>query len=158
MIFISIDDNELYPLKLICDEIFGIDNYISTIVVVVKPEGRRYGAFAKTHEYILVYANDINLVQLNEIEVDGAKYRYRDEIGGFNLKGLRNRNVQAFNSSNRPNLRYPFYVDIEHPDEEGLCLVSTEPKDGYIEVWASTINDLEKCMAMGKRYSSQKNR
>ena len=150
VIFISIDDNELYPLKLICDEIFGIDNYISTIVVVVKPEGRRYGAFAKTHEYILVYANDINLVQLNEIEVDGAKYRYRDEIGGFNLKGLRNRNVQAFNSSNRPNLRYPFYVDIEHPDEEGLCLVSTEPKDGYIEVWASTINDLESVWRWGK--------
>ena len=54
VIFISIDDNELYSLKFLCDEIFGFENYISTIAVIVKPEGRRYGAFAKTHEYILV--------------------------------------------------------------------------------------------------------
>lgn len=106
VVFISIDDNELYSLKFICDEVFGADNYISTIAVIVKPEGRRYGAFAKTHEYILVYANNINLIQLNEIEVEGAKYQYFDEKGGFNLKGLRNRNVRAFNSTNRPNLRY----------------------------------------------------
>lgn len=30
-IFISIDDNELFSLKLLCNEIFGSSNYISTI-------------------------------------------------------------------------------------------------------------------------------
>lgn len=149
VVFISIDDNELYSLKFICDEVFGADNYISTIAVIVKPEGRRYGAFAKTHEYILVYANNINLIQLNEIEVEGAKYQYFDEKGGFNLKGLRNRNVRAFNSTNRPNLRYPFYVDINNPDKNGLCKVSTQKKDDFIEVWASTIEGLESVWRWG---------
>ncbi|MEE5994572.1 MAG: site-specific DNA-methyltransferase [Oscillospiraceae bacterium] len=31
VIFISIDDNELYNLKMICDEIFGITNFVATI-------------------------------------------------------------------------------------------------------------------------------
>lgn len=156
VIFISIDDNELYSLKFLCDEIFGFENYISTIAVIVKPEGRRYGAFAKTHEYILVYANNIDRIQLNEIEVEGAEHKYYDEIGGFNLKGLRNRNVQAFNSTNRPNLRYPFYVDIEHPNKDGLCVVSTEPKEGFIEIWASTVDGLESVWRWGKETATLK--
>ena len=49
VIFISIDDNELYNLKFICDEIFGAQNYVDRITVIVKTEGRRYGFFAKTH-------------------------------------------------------------------------------------------------------------
>lgn len=156
VIFISIDDNELYSLKFLCDEIFSFENYISTIAVIVKPEGRRYGAFAKTHEYILVYANNIDRIQLNEIEVEGAEYKYYDEIGGFNLKGLRNRNVQAFNSTNRPNLRYPFYVDINNPDKNGLCVVSTEPREGFIEVWASTVDGLESVWRWGKETATLK--
>ena len=156
VIFISIDDNELYSLKFLCDDVFGADNYISTIAVIVKPEGRRYGAFAKTHEYILVYANDINNIELNEIEVEGAEYKYYDELGGFNLKGLRNRNVQAFNSTNRPNLRYPFYVDIENPNKDGLCIVSTEPQNGFIEVWASTVDGLESVWRWGKETATTK--
>lgn len=156
VIFISIDDNELYSLKFLCDEIFGFENYISTIAVIVKPEGRRYGAFAKTHEYILVYANNIDFIQLNEIEVEGASYKYYDEIGGFNLKGLRNRNVQAFNSINRPNLRYPFYVDIDNPNKDGLCKVSTEPTTGFVETWASTVNGLESVWRWGKETAALK--
>ena len=47
-IFISIDDNEVENLKKMCDEIFGTDNFLAQITVIVKPEGRRYGFFAKT--------------------------------------------------------------------------------------------------------------
>ncbi|MBQ9532249.1 MAG: site-specific DNA-methyltransferase [Eubacterium sp.] len=155
-VFISIDDNEIYSLKLICDEIFGADNYVSTICVIVKPEGRRYGAFAKTHEYILVYANNIDLLEFNEIEVEGTKYSHYDEYGGFNLKGLRNRNVQAFNSTNRPNLRYPFYVDFNNPDKNGLYPVSTETLDGYEEIWASTNNGLESVWRWGKETAQKR--
>lgn len=156
VIFMSIDDNELYSLKFVCDSVFGADNYISTIAVIVKPEGRRYGAFAKTHEYILVYANNIEKIELNEIEVEGSSYKYFDDIGGFNLKGLRNRNVQAFNSLNRPNLRYPFYVDTKNPNEDGFFVVSTEPIEGYEEIWASTVDGLESVWRWGKDTATKK--
>lgn len=150
LIFINIDDNEINNLSQMCNEIFGSQNFLSQITVVVKPEGRRYGAFAKTHDYLLVYAKNIESVMTNEIYVDGVEYRYHDEIGGFNLKGLRNRNVQAFNSTNRPNLRYPFYVDTKSPDENGFYPVSVEYKLGYTEVSASTIDGLESVWRWGK--------
>lgn len=152
VIFISIDDHELHHLRKICDEIFGEENFIANLTIIVKPEGRGYGPFAKSHESILVFAKDKNISNFNEIEIEGAKYQYFDDKGGFNLKGLRNRNVLAFNSSNRPNLRYPFYVDINH-DENGLCQVSVSPADGFVEVWPSTINGLDSVWRWGKEKS-----
>lgn len=154
VIFISIDDNELYNLKMICDEMFGANNYIDRLTVIVKTEGRRYGSFAKTHENILVYAKKISLFDANEIEIEGKEYQYKDDKGGFNLKGLRNRNVKAFNSTNRPNLRYPFYVDIDNPDENGLCSVSVTPINSYVEVWAQTVDGLESVWRWGKEKSN----
>lgn len=150
VIFISIDDNEVSNLKTICDEIFGEDNCIALITVIVKPEGRGYGFFAKTHEQIIVYAKDINIVTLNEIEVEGAEYKYYDDKGGFNLKGLRNRNVQAFNSSNRPNLRYPFYVDIDNPNSDGLFAVTPIKTENYLEIYPSIIDGKESVWRWGK--------
>ena len=149
-IFISIDDNEQANLKLICDEIFGERNYVEKITVIVKTEGRRYGFFAKTHENMFVYAKNINNLVLNDIEIEGKVYDYIDEMGGFNLKGLRNRNVRAFNSFNRPNLRYPFYVNLGQSDNNGLYEVSVTPKEGFTEVWAQTIDGLESVWRWGR--------
>ena len=154
-IFISIDDNEVENLRKICDEIFGFQNFVSQLTIIVKPEGRRYGAFAKTHEYVLVYAKSIEHALFNEIEVEGSTYQYEDEIGGFNLKGLRNRNVKSFNSTNRPNLRYPFYVDIINPNKDGLCKVSTTFIEGYELVMPSIIDGLESVWRWGKEKSTK---
>ena len=154
---ISIDDGEVSSLEKICNEIYGEQNFIALLTVIVKPEGRRYGAFAKSHEYIAVYAKDSNKAEFNEIEVEGSSYRFHDQNGGFNLKGLRNRNVQAFNSTNRPNLRYPFYVDSLHPDANGLYAVRVDPADGYEMVEASTIDGLQSVWRWGKEKARVQN-
>lgn len=157
VILISIDDNEYANLKLLCDDIFGEENFVANVTVIVKPEGRRYGFFAKTHEQVLVFAKNINEALLNEIHTDGSTYQYFDDKGGFNLKGLRNRNVQAFNSSNRPNLYYPFYVDVSNPDENGLFNVSIEPVEGYVKVLPSEIDGLKSVWRWGKGKSQKEN-
>ena len=157
-IFISIDENEIMHLQHLCSEIFGLSNYVATLTVIVKPEGRRYGFFAKTHEYILVFSKNKSELQLNEIQTEGAEYKYFDNNGGFNLKGLRNRNVKSFNSTNRPNLRYPFYVNSKNPDSNDLFEVSIEPKKGWLEVFASTVDGLESVWRWGREKSmKQKN-
>ena len=156
VIFISIDDNEQANLKTLCDYVFGEDNCLGCITVIVKPEGRRYGEFAKCHEYCLVYAKNEELVFTNEITVEGASYQYQDELGGFNLKGLRNRNVRAFNSTNRPNLRYPFYADILHPDSNGFYPVTTIEEDGLLKIEASEIDGLKSVWRWGKETSELK--
>lgn len=155
VIFLSIDDNEQANLKMLCDNIFGEENFVAQLTVIVKPEGRRYGYFAKTHDYLLVYSNNIDNLSMNEIDIEGAEYQYEDEQGGFNLKGLRNRNVVAFNSFNRPNLRYPFYVDINNPNNQGLCQVSIDFKVGYEEVLPSIIDGKESIWRWGREKAAK---
>lgn len=54
VIFISIDDAELYNLKKICDEVLGEENYVATLVY---DKNRKNDAkyFSVGHEYMLVY-------------------------------------------------------------------------------------------------------
>jgi adenine-specific DNA-methyltransferase len=58
VIFISIDDNEQANLKLICDDIFGENNFIANIIVQSNKRGQTYKQLAKTHEYLLVYTKN----------------------------------------------------------------------------------------------------
>jgi len=156
-IFISMDENEITNLRQLCAEIFGESNYIATITTVVKPEGRRYGFFAKTHEYILVFAKKASKLEFNEINIEGKGYQYEDRLGGFNLKGLRNRNVKSFNSNNRPNLRYPFYVNMASSDKNGFLEVSVDKYEGWKEVYASTVDGLESVWRWGKEKALKQN-
>ncbi|MGL2868993.1 site-specific DNA-methyltransferase [Helicobacter pylori] len=60
VIFISIDDNECANLKILCDEIFGEDNFVADVVWQ-----RSYSPinlkkhFSNNHDYILTYAKNI---------------------------------------------------------------------------------------------------
>ncbi len=60
-IFISIDDNELFNLKLICDEIFGPLNYGGLLSVEINPKGRKNSDFLSvSNDYCLIYLKDKN--------------------------------------------------------------------------------------------------
>ena len=57
-LWITIDDNEAHYLKVVCDEVFGRRNYL-TSMVWEKDKGRRSDTtFSVSHDYILVYAKD----------------------------------------------------------------------------------------------------
>ena len=150
VIFISIDDNEMNNLKKICDEIYGEKNFIALLTIIVKTEGRRYVFFAKTHENMLVFSKDNQNLKLNEIEIDGSKFTYEDKFGGFNIRDLRNQNARAFNDTNRPNLRYPFYVDEESIDSDGFCNVHVQNNGKLIEVYPITVDGLNSVWRWGK--------
>ena len=151
VIFISIDDNELANLKLICDEIFGEENMEGVNHLIVKTEGRRYGSFAKSHESFLVYSKNIDFSALNEISIPGKNFDFNDELGGFNIQDLRNQNARAFNSSNRPNLRYPFYINPDEETSSDFLTVSLEKSNLYNqEVFPITTNNIESVWRWGK--------
>ncbi|WP_231220607.1 site-specific DNA-methyltransferase [Helicobacter pylori] len=154
VIFVQCDDNEQAYLKVLMDEIFLRENFVSCITHIVKPEGRMYGQVAKTHEYILVYAKNINNLIFNEIEKEGHVFSYVDEKGGFDLKNLENGNFTVFNSSNRPNLRYGFFVDEETINSDGFMPVYTEYKDGLTEVMPKTKDSFEYVWRWGKEKAS----
>ena len=58
-IFISIDDTEFHNLRAICNEVFGENNFITTIIwhKNYAPKGTARH-FSEDHDYILVYAKD----------------------------------------------------------------------------------------------------
>ena len=66
VIFISIDDNECHNLKLLCDDVFGEENFVASIIVQANKRGQTYKQLAKTHEYLLVYTKNIS-TELNEL-------------------------------------------------------------------------------------------
>ena len=57
-IMISINENEVFPLKLLCDDIFGVENYLTTFAVKVRHEDRILKGdkdFHEVFEYLLFY-------------------------------------------------------------------------------------------------------
>lgn len=153
-IFISIDDNEQANLKLLCDQIFGENNFKSNSIIINNRGGRDYGGIALQHDYILIYSKKLG--ELNLIEDPDKSFPFKDAIGGFSLMELRNRNVK-FNIGNRPNLCYPFYVNPNNIDENGLFELSLEPKEGYIEVYPAKSNGIQTVWRWGKEEKSRKN-
>ncbi len=80
VLFISIDDNEVANLKLLCDEIFGEDNFVDAVIWE-----KRYSPqnavqwFSEVHDYVLVYAKSKRNWQPNLLErTDEMNARYKN--------------------------------------------------------------------------------
>ena len=90
-IFISIDDNEQANLKLICDEIFGAQNFIATLTRRSMHTVRNSSKdFNKNSDFILVYARDKERLtadknyRIREKVDKSADYKFNDNDGrGF---------------------------------------------------------------------------
>ena len=149
-IFISIDENELYNLKNILDEIFLAENFIASITVQVNKGGRDYLPIAITNEFLLCYFKS-DKGELNELQKEGDALKEKDDLGKYELRELRNRNPR-FNSANRPNLFYPFYVDPNSANDKKECKVSlTKSKEFSVEVYPLNSKDEESCWRWGKQ-------
>ena len=59
VIFISLDDNEISALRLLCDEIFGYQNFIANVIWEKKFSPQNDAKWlSDSHDHILLYAND----------------------------------------------------------------------------------------------------
>jgi adenine-specific DNA-methyltransferase len=67
-LWITIDDNEAHYLKVLCDEVFGRENFMTTIcwekIYTLKNSAKHFSAM---HDFILVYAKNIEDVSLNPL-------------------------------------------------------------------------------------------
>ena len=86
VIFVSIDDNEVHNLRLLMNEIFGEENFVSEIAWRKSDNQANIGNIARVKEYILLYAKNNEFLNLNKMSLtEKAKkeYRYSDEKGSF---------------------------------------------------------------------------
>lgn len=156
VIFISIDDNEVDNLKKICNEIFGEDNFFTTVIVQSNKRGQTYKQISKTHEYLLIYTKSPDS-EFNEIEKDGDSddLNLEDSISKYNIRELRNRNPK-FGKFNRPNLFYPIYVNKHYLDKDGFSPVSMIANDDFnVEVLPFNSSGIESCWRWGKILTSK---
>lgn len=69
VIFISIDDHEQAQLKLLCDEIFGAENFVNQISIKMSElsgvKMKHLNQYPKLKEHLLIYAKNINNLNLN---------------------------------------------------------------------------------------------
>lgn len=134
VIFVQCDDNEQAYLKVLMDEIFGQEKFLSTVISQSTPNGRDYGGIAKTHEYIHIYQKQKDIFEMNMLLVKDKKFSYEDNIGKYNIHPLYNSNVN-FNKGNRPNLYYPIHLIQDEKLENDFYKLSMEKKANSIEIF-----------------------
>ena len=115
VIFISIDDNEQANLKLLCDDVFGEENFVGNIIIKSNPCGSQSEAeIAQLHEYLLVYGKtrvEMDIVGHELTKEMLSEYKYTLPTGEkYRLLGLRQRGG-FWRASERPTLYYPIYID-----------------------------------------------
>lgn len=67
VIFISIDDYEYSALKILCDEIFGSENFVATFVWKITGHTDNQDIIIKNHEYIVCYSYAKTELVINNI-------------------------------------------------------------------------------------------
>jgi len=107
-IWISIDDNEVHYLRMLCDEIFGRKNFVSTIIWQKKQSASNDSKYiSSTHEYVLVYAKNKSKWQSNLLprtsEIDS---RYKNPDNDFRGNWI---SSDLTVKTPSPNYIYPIY-------------------------------------------------
>ena len=86
-IWISIDDHEGHYLKVLCDEVFGRQNFVSNLIWQKKTSPQAHAQwFSDNHDHILVYAKQKDIWHPNLLprtEEQNARYNRTDDSRGL---------------------------------------------------------------------------
>lgn len=123
-IFISIDDNEAFLLKIICDEIFGSSGYKGNCIWKSRQivDSRNQTMISKDHEYVFIYGKSDNFKLRGKMS-DKSKYSNPDK----DIRGawMSNTILGLANAEQRPNLHYKIV------DPETLLEYDCPPDTGW---------------------------
>jgi adenine-specific DNA-methyltransferase len=122
-LWITIDDNEAHYLKVLCDEVFGRSNFITSITWMKRTSPANDAKyFSSDHDFILVIAKDKTLWRprrLPRTELQDSYYKNpdKDSRGAWNSVTYTGNKTRA----ERPNLYYgiinPFTQETVYPPE-----------------------------------------
>ena len=113
VIFISIDDHEQVNLKKLCDEIFGEENFVSTLPTIMNLKGNHNAfGFSDTHEFTIVYAKSKNSCFLGNFDLEGNELDswMEDEYGLYKRADTLRRTGQDAAREKRPNGWFPVFI------------------------------------------------
>lgn len=155
-ILISIGDEEIHSLKILCDSIFGENNFIACCPRIAKRTSNKGTFFKPTKDYVLVYAKKVANINWkfgagNKINI--KDFKYTDERGKYKKNGA---SLYQPSLDSRPNQRYY----IECPDGSLIIPPGTVFPD-KLEDGASVkpLSNKDKCWRWSREtYLANKNR
>ncbi|WP_293907719.1 site-specific DNA-methyltransferase [Sphingobacterium sp. UBA5670] len=130
VIFISIDDNEQANLKLLCDDVFGEENFLGNIVRSTgQTTGQDSGGLGSSFDYILLYSKNENfeILGLELTEHDLKRFENEDERGKYAYDQMRKTGSND-RRVDRPNM----YYSILDPDGNEIYPLGPS---GYESCW-----------------------
>jgi adenine-specific DNA-methyltransferase len=111
IIFISIDDNEQANCKIVCDDVFGENNFLTCITRATgTPTGGGFDGLVNELDYILVYSKNIYSAVIRGLEMsesDAEIYNEVDENGNRYLTRSLRRTGGEDRREDRPTMFYP---------------------------------------------------
>lgn len=113
VIFISIDDKEQAQLKMLCDEIFGEENFIACMPRRTKSSGKTTNKISANHDYVLVYEKSKNQSLIIGLEHNDEGFKYEDEYVNERGKYKLNQTLDYDSLSYSPSLDYPIEINGE---------------------------------------------
>ena len=123
VIFVSIDDNELFRLGMLMDEVFGHDGHVATCIWQKRYSRENREAIGDAHEYLLVFARNAdlfkkvrNLIPMTDKQAKVYKNPNKDPKGRW-------RGVSFTAQGFRPNQMYEIVGPSgkRHFPPEGSC-------------------------------------
>ncbi len=151
VIFVSIDDNEVHNLRLLMNEIFGEENFVTCISRATgTPTGGGFDIFVNELDYILVYAKQAEELSIDGLETsaeDAIINNMEDERGKYLIRPLR-RTGGEDRREDRPTMFYPIIA----PDSSEVYPYGPT---GYESRWICSKTKYEELVAGGLIYWKQ---
>jgi len=127
VIFISIDDNEQAHLKLLCDQIFGEENFVDCIVWDKKSSAKGVppkNMLVNVHEYMMCYQKSNNFSFIGEPRSEGSFANPDNDPRGL----WRNTNIKSTIKSK----------------DQAFTIIDPETGNKYTDTWAYSKKELDR--------------
>jgi adenine-specific DNA-methyltransferase len=143
VIFISIDDEEYTNIQKLCSEIFGDENFIETFVWIKKTAPNNV-VIGSVHEYILVYAKNIQALNLHLLPRDAEKDKGYKNPDNDPRGRWKPDNITAAAKGGRSTPSLIYKIKNPHTGQE------FEPPEG--RMWAVNEEEMKRKIADGTVY------
>lgn len=133
LIFITIDENEMVNLRKICDEIFGKINYVGEVIRKTKTTtADKNTGFNLQHDYVLIYAKNIDKIYLNGEKKEFSNYKNPDNDPLGDWKSSDPSAKSGSDSTYFP-IENPYTKKVDYPPEGRYWSFSKNTMKKYIE-------------------------
>lgn len=125
-LFLTMNDDGIHYLKVMIDEIFGIENFIADVTWEARKSKSNDGLMSMNSNHILVYAKNKSIINKNDfrlaLDIENFKYDDNDGRGPYRLEPF-----------DAPNIRKNLQYEIKNPNTgeiflpaKGRCWRTTE--------------------------------